>query len=82
MNMRKQSESEQNFGHVIQMLRSEKKMSIHDLAKQTGISASYIARIESGERKNPSYAILEQLALGLGVTMEKFVNVLRTRDQE
>ncbi|REK68636.1 MAG: hypothetical protein C6P35_00740 [Cohnella sp.] len=48
-------------------------MSIQELSRKTGISASYIVRIESGERRNPTFTLLEKLLVGLGEEMETFL---------
>ena len=55
-------------GEVIKELRQAKKLSLRELAELTGISASYLSKVEAGERKGPSYAIVLQIANALGVT--------------
>jgi transcriptional regulator with XRE-family HTH domain len=37
------------------------------LAKRMHVSRNYVARLEMGDRKNPSLAILKRLAKALGV---------------
>ncbi|MEK4264169.1 helix-turn-helix domain-containing protein [Paenibacillus sp. FSL L8-0499] len=81
-NLTKQLEEQHYLGKAIQSLRAENKMSIHELANQTGISVSYLAHLESGVRKNPSYTVLQLLAVGLGVSLSQLINVLSEQNQE
>lgn len=71
---RKISES---FGSLIKHLREEKSLSLAELGELTGISPSYINRIELGERKAPSYPIIEKLAKGLGVSTSTLIIAAR-----
>ena len=48
-------------------LREAKGLSQTDLAKKVGVAQSYIAMLESGDKKNPSLAILKRLARALDV---------------
>lgn len=59
--MVKRSEEKIELGLALKRLRQEKNMSIQELSRKTGISASYIVRIESGERRNPTFTLLEKL---------------------
>lgn len=52
----------ENFGSLIKHLREGKGYSLKDMEELTGISSSYIHRIEKGERKAPSIKIIERLA--------------------
>ncbi|CAM3051435.1 helix-turn-helix transcriptional regulator [Paenibacillus sediminis] len=54
-----------NFGSLIKHLRENKGYSLKELELATGISYSYITRIENGERNVPSYRIIEKLAKAL-----------------
>ena len=57
----------ENFGAILRHYREEKGLSLVELGERAGISASYINRIELGERNAPSYPIIEKLAEGLDV---------------
>lgn len=57
----------ENFGAILRHYREEKGLSLAELGERAGISASYINRIELGERNAPSYPIIEKLAEGLDI---------------
>lgn len=44
----------QQFGQVMKRIRQQKGLSIHELAEQTKLSASYLYQIERGIRRLPS----------------------------
>jgi GTP cyclohydrolase I len=58
--------NEQDFGGWLRQLRQERKINQQTLGKALGTSASYISRVESGEKKF-SLAALERLAQTLGM---------------
>jgi Predicted transcriptional regulators len=64
---------EDGFGGWIRQLREAKGYSLKELERITGVTASYIHRIETGTRKTPSVQYLEKLALGLGVNPKDFL---------
>lgn len=67
---------EEDFGAWIKQLRLQKGYSLKELESISGVTASYIHRIESGSRKTPSVPIAERLAIGLGVKPEQFLKML------
>lgn len=69
-----------DFGAMLKYLREKNKLSLAQLSELTGISASYISRIEIGERKAPSYPIIEKLANALGVPISNLLNVASSED--
>jgi transcriptional regulator with XRE-family HTH domain len=54
------------IGHALNVCRSAKKLSLSALAKQTGLSQSYLSMIESGKRE-PTLSVIEKVAAALGV---------------
>jgi len=52
---------------VLKTLREEKGLTQVDLADKTTVERTYIVKLESGDKKNPSLDILERLAKALGV---------------
>ncbi|MDP4180859.1 MAG: helix-turn-helix transcriptional regulator [Bacillota bacterium] len=58
------------LGKYIEFLRNEKNMSQRQLADKAGISNTEVWRIESGERKNPTPAVLKALAPHLDISYE------------
>lgn len=72
----------ENFGSLIKHLRESKGYSLKDLEQATGISSSYINRIEKGERKAPSYRIIEKLAEALNQDVAELLNVANSEEHE
>jgi transcriptional regulator with XRE-family HTH domain len=58
------------LGKRIAYLRKQKGMTQLDLSITTGVAKSYISDLETGNR-NPSVMLLQELASGLGVTLEE-----------
>lgn len=65
-----------DFADYLKNLRQEKGYSLRDLEAVSGVTASYIHRLETGERKTPSVPIAEKLADGLGVDRNIFFEKL------
>lgn len=57
----------ESFGSMLRYLRAKKKLSLRRLRELTGISESYINRLENKSRLCPSYPIVEKLSTALGV---------------
>lgn len=57
----------EEFGKMIRRLREEKGYSLEQLSKKVDVSASYVHRIETGEKKRPSYVVIEEIAEALNV---------------
>ncbi|MDD2510436.1 MAG: Ig-like domain-containing protein [Syntrophomonas sp.] len=57
-----------NFGSRLKQLREGRKLSTSKLAKQSGLSQSFIWRIES-EEKQPTLESLKKLSHGLGISL-------------
>jgi len=58
------------LGSIVKRLREEKGSSLRMLAKESNISASYLGKIELGQRKDPSVFILQDIAKALDVKMD------------
>ncbi len=56
------------FGEYLKNLRIKKNLTLNSLAKQAGLSPSYLSRIERGKRNTPHAHILKKLAPHLGRT--------------
>lgn len=55
------------IGDKLKSLREKRKMTRQELADSTGISYSYIAKIENGERTEVSLENIEKLSIALKV---------------
>lgn len=72
-----------NIQDFLKTTRIEQMLSIQELAKRSGVSASFISRIERGNRK-PSSETLERLAPHLEVDLYKLLEIaklLQRRDK-
>jgi XRE family transcriptional regulator, master regulator for biofilm formation len=63
------------IGLRIRSLREEKKYSLSELAKKSGISKSYLSQIERNLQSNPSLQLLSKLAISLGTTVEELLGM-------
>lgn len=70
------SDTRQRIGPAIRRLRQAQQLSLSDLAERTGISVSYLSRLEKG-RSVPSFTLLSQLGNELGVDIGFFVDTER-----
>jgi transcriptional regulator with XRE-family HTH domain len=70
------NETRQRIGPAIRRLRQQRGLSLSDLADSTGISVSYLSRLEKG-RSVPSFTLLSRLGHELGVDIGFFVETER-----
>jgi len=68
----------EHLGDFVRRIRNEKRLSLADVSKQSAlfgprISASYISRIETDPKSNPSQASLKSLALGIGIPVPELL---------
>ena len=49
----------------IEILRKEKRITLAELARLTGLSAGYLCHLEKGSRSNPSLEVMEKIAKAL-----------------
>lgn len=55
----------------IKKYREIKELSIHELARRTELTPSYISNLEKGKRDNPSKETMDKVAKELGQTVSK-----------
>lgn len=65
-----------DFGSWLKSARKDKGYSLKELENRSGVTASYIHRIEKGARKTPSIPITEKLAQALGVPPKELLSML------
>ena len=53
----------------LKKLREARGWNVSELARASGLSQPYLRQIELGIKRNPSAAVLNQLAVALGVTV-------------
>lgn len=62
------------IGEKIKRLRTEKKMSISELAERAGVAKSYLSSIERNLQSNPSIQFMEKISDVLDVTVNELLN--------
>jgi transcriptional regulator with XRE-family HTH domain len=61
------------IGPVIRRLRTERQMTLDQLAARAGISASHLSRLERGQAE-PSFTVAAALAREIGVSLSDLLN--------
>jgi transcriptional regulator with XRE-family HTH domain len=59
-------------GAKLRQLRERAGLERERLAEMAGTTKQYISHLENGVRKNPTYDLVEQLAVALGVDCRAF----------
>ena len=82
------TKSPERLGDFVRRIRDEKGLSLADVSKQSAlfgppISASYVNRIETDPKRNPTAASLKSLAHGLGIPVpELFAHSIRPMSRD
>ncbi|MCF8564635.1 helix-turn-helix domain-containing protein [Alicyclobacillus tolerans] len=71
-----------SVGARIRYLRKRRNLSLYDVEKATGITAGYLQRIESGQRKRPSYPVVEKIAEFFSVSVSDLMDVTEEERRE
>lgn len=64
-----------NFGNQIKQIREEKGYSVRQVALNSGMSPSYLSRIENGYRDLPTNKTLYKIAKGLRITNDEILRI-------
>lgn len=70
------------IGKRIQRLRTEKSVSLSELADRAGVAKSYLSAIERGIQKNPSIQFLEKIAGVLEIHVEDLLQTDESPEQQ
>lgn len=62
--------------HLLKDLRIQKKLSVYELCKISGIQEIKIHKLEKGDTLYPTFDTVAALALGLEVSTDVFINKL------
>lgn len=60
-------------GTMLKQLRKKKGLTQVELAKKARVTQAYIAKLETGDKTNPSLAILRRLAKALRVSVTELL---------
>jgi transcriptional regulator with XRE-family HTH domain len=58
---------------MLKQRREEKHLTQATLADEVGVSQAYIAKLESGDKKNPTLDLLKKIAKALGVPVTELL---------
>lgn len=62
-----------SLGEKIKMLRKQRGLSTTQLADKTGLSQTYISRLENGKRTSPSQSALQKIAAALDTNIYRLL---------
>lgn len=63
------------YYNKLKEIRKEKKMTLMELARISGVSAGYLCHLEKGSRTHPSIEVMEKISSSLNKTIfEIFFN--------
>lgn len=69
------------FGSTLKYWREKRGYSLQDICNMTGVSTSYINRLEMGFRKAPSVPIANKIAKALGIPPSTLLNISETANE-
>lgn len=69
-----QEKSNITLAQVLNILKEKKEVSLSQIQLQTGLSKSYLSRLTSGDRNNPSLQVLERLADFFDIDVSDLLN--------
>ncbi len=70
------------IGPRIKKYRTQKNLSLSELAERAGVAKSYLSSIERNLQSNPSVQFLEKVSSVLGVTVNTLLNEQNDTDPE
>jgi XRE family transcriptional regulator of biofilm formation len=62
------------IGDRVKKFRTEKKMSLSELAEKAGVAKSYLSSLERNLQQNPSIQFLEKIATVLKLPVESLIH--------
>ena len=65
--------SPERLGKMLKEIRETRGLPQGHLARKAKVTLPCIAKLESGDKKNPSIAVLQRLAKALGVPMTELL---------
>jgi transcriptional regulator with XRE-family HTH domain len=68
------------FGEVLRAIRECAGLSIRDLSRATGIAAGQLSQLETGVKRDPTFATARKIAGALGVSLDAFAAACEGED--
>ncbi|MFA8440009.1 helix-turn-helix domain-containing protein [Pueribacillus sp. YX66] len=62
------------IGEKVKKIRTEKGLSLSELAERAGVAKSYLSSIERNIQSNPSIQFLEKIAAVLDISVESLID--------
>jgi transcriptional regulator with XRE-family HTH domain len=70
-----------NFGALIKLNRVNQNLTISQLSEITGVSGSYLSRIETSEKRTPSYKIMLRICNALNISIDELMDSTNVEDE-
>lgn len=70
-----------NFGALIKLNRVNQNLTISQLSEITGVSGSYLSRIETSEKRTPSYKIMLSICNALNISIDELMDSTNVEDE-
>lgn len=64
-----------NFGALIKSHRKSQNLSLKELSELSGVSESYLSRLEISKKRAPSYKVTESICSALKISLDELFNV-------
>ncbi len=65
------------FGEKLRALRSEKNVTLKDMAQAVGVSAAYLSALEHGRRGRPSWYLVQRIISFFNVIWDEAEEIVR-----
>ena len=75
--MKSKNEITKGLGVKLKYYRVDRGLSLSELSDLSEVSASYIHRIENGERRSPSIVLLNKISKALAIPIESLLDISR-----
>ncbi|MBY6268868.1 helix-turn-helix domain-containing protein [Parageobacillus thermoglucosidasius] len=72
----------ENFAALMRHYRAKRELTLAELSEMTGISISYLSRIEKAERLCISIQVMTQIVKALNIPNDQVLEVLGLKDGE
>lgn len=82
MNKKKGPFKNEYLGHIIKHYRKKREYSLAALAGKTSLSASYINRLELGDRSNPSIEAVIDIASALNIPIDSLLGNINNEGEK
>lgn len=68
--------------NTIDRIKQARNLSYEDIAKECGVTATYVYQLAKGKRKNPNINVVSKIAKFLRVSIEELINEVEIKEKE